>query len=248
MTSNRGVWIALALALSLVAAATVTEKVASTAAAVVSTVSNVLASPPAGTDRIDQSESSAGSEEAGSLIVTPSRALFDVTLRPGESRSATATLRNDSAARIAVRMTATITKWFGPGEGPDYLRLSTVRSAECSAAGTANNTTPLNDALDLDQGTLNAGETATVCVNVALLETANYTTPTAAQVDFAFVAVQTSGDDNPENSTGDTELAQTGLALGGALLVGVGLLAVGVLILLRHKRRLTSPTLNGEIR
>ncbi len=162
------------------------------------------------------------SEVSAALVVSPAERLFDVTLHPGDSVVAPATLVNRSAAELRVRLTP-IEASASHGAF-SALSLATARLPECSvAAMAATPGTPFPAAQALDQGLLDPGEALELCVRVDYDAPRALDAPDTARVDLAFSASEAAAPRDPDPAlplTGaDTLLG--GILLGGAL-AGLG--------------------------
>lgn len=155
------------------------------------------------------------SDTAG-LSVSPSTGLFNVTLWPGESTTAVATLENHSSVDMRIRLTPVETGWSGAVGAFDALTLAGARTTDCTVASMARvRGVPMSAAQNLDQGILPAGERAELCLRVSYDAQSELDQPAMSYVNLAFTGFEhgRGGDVRPP-------LPITG-AQGPAILAGV---------------------------
>lgn len=195
---------------------------------------------------------------ADSIVVTPARTLFDVRLSPGQSETATATLYNDSDHPQHVRLSALVDTAAYPADVLEHLLFASARTPDCLASGSLAASSPLVTAVGVDHGVLAPRETATVCLTVALAETAKPSASVVVAADFAFDAIRGPGPGSPASPgypAGDAERPSLGIG-GGALaatgsdpvatvlaaaLAALALLVAGVRLAIRRRRPAAEP-------
>ncbi|WP_217134935.1 hypothetical protein [Leucobacter chinensis] len=156
------------------------------------------------------------------LTVTPSHGLFDVTLYPGDSVRAVATLNNNTSVELEVGVTPILADWANNDRGLSALQLSSHRGSDCDASAMAGApTVNMGAATRLDQGTILPGQAQEFCLEVAYPSEAELEQPAISVVDLSFSAI--------ERGNGGAELPPTGSDEGGVLSLA---LAGGALVLL----------------
>jgi hypothetical protein len=168
------------------------------------------------------------------LVVAPAKSLFDIRLEPGQIERRTATLTNHAAVPLDISLSANVMSTDGAGGAAEHLLIGTAPAAECATAheGSAR---LLADHV-LDQGTLAAGDSRSVCVAVALSPTAAGMPASTTTAHLEFDAIEsTAGRPGSLAYTGSDLLA---VVLGAASALFLGLAAL--------RRRPRTPTINTD--
>lgn len=176
------------------------------------------------------------SDTAG-LSVNPSTGLFNVTLWPGESTTAVASLENHSPVDMRIRLTPVETGWSGAVGAFDALTLAGARTADCSVASMARVPgVPMSAAQNLDQGILPAGERAELCLRVSYDAQSELDQPAMSYVNLAFTGFEHGRDGGvrpPLPITG----AQGQAILAGVAMATILLVAGTATLATRHRKR-----------
>ncbi|SJN07957.1 hypothetical protein FM113_00165 [Leucobacter sp. 7(1)] len=178
--------------------------------------------------------SNAVRDPAPTLIVSPASSLFSATLHPGEEVIAPATLHNRSSRELAVGLTPVLVSGEGHDRAAAALTIATLRNSACTPTTMASVAgVPLRGAPNLAQGTLEAGESTSVCIKVSYPVEHALSDAAVAVVDLAFSAVER---ELPEPRGG---LVSTGQTAHLSVIAGVGaaVLLVGGSCALHRGRR-----------